>query len=487
MVEGQRTFREYGIAPLDALSLTNGVAKFDHLQHTLPTKFIDYAFSYLDACFPLAAVKSHAIDKGMVQEILLNDEHADKASGYPWCFLGAPTKEQAVKKFPEFAQYEDSVVNCTLKDEIRLVGKDSRLFRPASLHDYYEGLTLFYSITTYMQSLLLTSPIFTRFVHPGVSVSQLFAALQRHGGKLNGADGAQWDAHFPTCVAELLMNWRLRHAPAELHSRIRKYYSNMYYGWTNCAGNLIHLEGQPSGHFLTTIDNSLCQMVCMAYHAWRSGMSISSFHKEVLYFCCGDDLVWSDKSGLFSPAALDGSYSDLGCYLEFQSLESVNLEDLVFVGQTCVIVDNVVRYHGKIERTQATTEYRMKTATPVDYLQKLAMCCINMRFGPTYSWHLSLLYDRFNSYVSQGLITEEDQSVLSAIHIASPDRAASLYDRFETVDFKAPPPFKICYGKCCCCWFTGCTCNCGQSSGAEATRERNAWGRARRSPRDPKF
>lgn len=432
-------------APLDALSVSNGVAKFDHVQMPLDPSFVEYAFAYLDLCFPAIDLFTDTIDHQTATEILLDDDHAEKASGYPWCFLGGPTKSTAVEKFPDFSSYPFSVVNCTLKDEIRPAGKDSRLFRPASLHDYFEGLTLFQRSNVYMQNLLLRCPVFTRFVHPGRHVSLLFALLSEHGGDLYDADGSQWDAHYPVCVAELIMNWRLKHtADPLIRKRIVKYYSAMYYGWTNCFGTLVHLEGQPSGHFLTTIDNSLCQMVCMAFHAWRLGLPLATFQRDVRYFCCGDDLVWSDRTKRFDPRSLHQSYSLLGCYLEFGSLSPRKLTELSFVGQTCVLVDGVIRYHGKVERTLSAVSYHKKTASRLEQLQKIAMCCLNMRFSEIYPELRLLLLTKLSEWEKLGEVNSTLPAVASLLLVSSSDFSARMYDHLETVDIKAKPPFKTC-------------------------------------------
>jgi len=424
-------FSNYQIAPLDRVSLVNGVSKFDHTQQPLDRNFPDYAFSFLDALFPLMSINSGETSVENCMTMMQDEDHSEKASGYPWCFLGCPTKAAAAHKFPDFAQYPDSMLNCTLKDEIRPSGKDARLFRPASLHDYFEGLRLFAQSAAYLQRLNFDTPLFTRFIHPGRDVSQVFARIRQFNGCMYDADGSQWDAHFPIILAELIMNWRLRHAPAELHDRICSYYSKMYYGWTNCAGNVIHLEGQPSGHFLTTIDNSLCQIVLMAYHAWRCRMSLRQFHDEVLFYCCGDDLIWADRSGNFTPRDLHDSYAQLGVYLEFGSFEPREFFDLSFVGQTPVLVDNVLRYHGKVDKNQAATEFFRRTSTLADRIQKLALCCLNMRFGPTFDWHRKVFYD----FVHASQVLDEsilhNRSVQALVALVHPVRSQYQYDRYE--------------------------------------------------------
>lgn len=323
---------DYCRAPLDFLSLSNGVAKFEHAQFAGSLHESRYALAVLDHLFPLLGAVSHLATDDDVS-LLLADK-SDRAAGEPWRPRGADSKGKAIKDFgmaglSDYYERFDSVLSCTLKDELRPVGKDARLFRPQDVSSYIEGARLFHH-----QNLYITrtgkSPVFCRFEIPGQDVCMMFESLRELKGNNFAADGAQWDAHFPLYVAAILCEFRIRAGlPQE---RVRRYYQMMYNGLTQVNAELLNLVGQPSGHFNTSVDNSLGHIVLMAIHACRSGMDVERFLKEVRFYCCGDDLIWSTLSNCFSPLELQRTYNSLGVYLEFQSWESLPVDDLVFVG-----------------------------------------------------------------------------------------------------------------------------------------------------------
>ena len=111
--------------------------------------------------------------------ICLDPDHSSKASGYPWDLIGLPTKADVVAANIDC---DISVVNATLKDEIRLVGKDARLFRMQSTYDYLEGLQLYTSQNEYIMDRLHAAPAFVKYKTPGYDLTLMYTSLHQHGG-----------------------------------------------------------------------------------------------------------------------------------------------------------------------------------------------------------------------------------------------------------------------------------------------------------------
>jgi hypothetical protein len=314
------------------ISLHNGVSKYDHLQHGLSEKEIDFVMMCLEDTFPFLEDHSQLASDPVVLD-LLQEKH-DKAAGDPWRVVGGHNKGQALAKFnleqleTYYATYS-SVISSTLKDELRPVGKDARLFRPQDVSSYIEGIRLFHQQNVYL-SETGRSPVFCRFQVPGLDVVRMFCSLESIKGENFAADGSQWDARFPLVMASLIAEFRIRAGlPRE---RVERYYAMMYNGYTLVIDEVVSLVGQPSGHFNTSIDNSLCHVCLMALHAFRSGWSLEDFRSRLRFYCCGDDLIWSSVDPCFRPEMIQKTYNSLGVYLEFQSFESLPVDQLVFVG-----------------------------------------------------------------------------------------------------------------------------------------------------------
>lgn len=378
---------DFAPAPLDALSLENGVCKYDHPQALVETSFYRYAFAVLDRFFPCLVSHSQLISYEDACEIAKNPDHCNKSSGYPYSFKGAGTKGVALQKFSrEFIETQPCVINATLKDELRKVGADARLFRMQSLHDYLEALQLFSKQNDYLMCSrnLFSTPIFVKYCTPGFDLSRMYNRLRRHGGALHDADAASWDANFPLLLAELICHWRSRDVSPEIRKRMIMYYRKIYNGVTNVGGVTFPLVGQSSGHLLTTLDNSLGNIIAMSYHAYRNNLSVEQFYSDVLFYCCGDDLVWSDRTQLFTPWLLSDSYRELGIYLEFSTWEDQKMEELTFVGTFPIVKGNVVRYYGRVEKLRSSCNFYKRGNSPIDHLAKLVSAAMLVFYHPVF-------------------------------------------------------------------------------------------------------
>lgn len=368
-------------------------------------------------------------------------DHSDKAAGEPWRCRGAQTKKQCLDRFglPQIESYyrdNTSVISSTLKDELRLVGKDARLFRPQDVSSYVEGCRLFYHQNEYLSDPL-RSPIFCRFQIPGQDVVQMFNSLIAQGGCNFAADGSQWDARFPIVVAAIIAQFRIDGGLDR--DRVQRYYSQMYNGYTLVLDELLNLVGQPSGHFNTSIDNSLGHMILMAIHACRCGFTIDRFVKEVKFYCCGDDLVWSTTSPLFYPKSMESSYNSLGVYLEFQSYDSLPVDDLVFVGvRTCYKTfenQNVKLFTLVSDRSFASLHLHKRRTErhPIDKLAKFVSLAI-LWFCDDYRYTLAceMFFQQLARCVAKNQLSTNDVRVEGLASVLNTRRLFRMYMGWET-------------------------------------------------------
>lgn len=429
---------EYSPAPLDETSLWNGVLKFAHPQQLMPSKFTPYAIAVLDHFYPLLASSSTCASNQEIEAKIRDPDHASKISGYPCSELGYPSKLRALEAYgiDGLARMYDCatpVIGATLKDELRPTGKDARFFRPQDVSSYAEGIRLFEHQNEYIAGNLFAHPSFFKFCTPGTDLSFMYKRLFEHRGDLYDADGASWDANFPLAIAEILCYWRSREHEAP--DRVRRYYEAMYNGYTAVGGHLFHLVGQPSGHVLTTTDNCLANIVLMSYHAWRNKLPLEEFLNGVLFYCCGDDLVWSDRTKLFYPEALSESYHELGVYLEFSSLEPVSRFDLTFVSTH----PRVVKINGVPFLSYVYDAHRLKSKgssfksrEPKQILAKIASYCQLSFFDEDlYRYFRDFLLRMHADYVSRSLVAFNDPDVVGAIRATNPEFLRRLYLHLE--------------------------------------------------------
>lgn len=436
----QARFEDFAPAPLDEVSLWNGVAKFDHHQYSITDSEAKYAIAYLESLFPMMSTNSDQLSTEQIRLLCTDPDHAAKTSGFPWNSMGYPTKGACVdalgvEQLLEYFSKYSSVTGATLKAEIRPVGKDARLFRPCDLSSFCEAALLFSRQNDYILNSIHACPVFAKYVTPGDDIPRVYREMRAFDGSCFSADGAQWDAHFAVSVAAVIATWRSQYADEK---RVHRYYRQMYNGYTNAGGHLMHMPGQPSGHFNTTTDNSLGHCVMFAIHAYRNKLSIPMFSSNVLYRCCGDDLLWSDRTGLFYPEALSDTYSSLGMYLEFDSLEPQNVYDLPFVGVQFHDRDvrGVVRkmYAIRGQRAKANFSLRKTSNTDIDELQKYSSLC-QLTYGDeaTYKALKSATEMFVTSAQLRGTLSLTDPFVRGTLAAMQPARLELAYFGFERV------------------------------------------------------
>lgn len=428
----------YAPAPLDMISLKNGARKFVHSQHPLTIDEYNYALTYLHDMFPYLPDHSSLADSDEVELQLL--VHADKSAGVPFLSWGAATKGDAYEKFGvqqihEYYCSNTPIITATLKDELRPIGKDARFFRPQCVAAYSEGVRLFYEQNKYLTETL-ESPVFCRYIIPGPDMTTLFTNLQHFSPNNYAADGSSWDANFQLSVADVICNFRARGMPKENRERVRRYYSLMYNGYTEIHGEIVNIVGNPSGHYNTSVDNALAHMVLMAVTAFRKGLTQSQFRSELLYYACGDDLIWSSRNNVFNPHDLDEVYSSLGVYLEFEFLEPKDVSQLSFCGMSpCVRRYNhvdVPGYYLSRPRAMAALYLHKKKMSPKDVLAKVcSIAQLYFMYKPYFKYTRQLYMELLAKYVSNGEVSPRDVDVLGHIRAMEPIRLIRKYTSWE--------------------------------------------------------
>jgi len=420
----------YPPAPLDLLSLNNGVAKYVHPQQTVDSSFFSYACDVLDYFFPAMVLNSEPLSEEAVREITLDTDHASRACGYPWDTRKVSTKKQAVEQFAaEFRDCPFHFLSGTLKDELRPIGKDARLFRMQPVHDFERAQKMYHNQNEYLASRLFRSPIFVKFCTPGVDLTILYEMLRRFCPDCFDADGSAWDANFQLLVAEIIAFWRGQYLPEGSRKAHKEYYRAIYNGYTIIAGWLLHVIGQASGHLNTTTDNSLGNIIHMSYVAWKNNLSVKEFVSQILFFVCGDDLIWSNRT-VFTAREVGYRYAEMGMYLEFSSLEPSDVLQCTFAGTLPVQRDRI-RYHGRLEKLQASMCYKKKANTVRDVIAKMASLCMLSYYGPLYVTFREMTMAYLSARTKEEPSWLADAAVASYIQCMQPEFLDKLYNSWE--------------------------------------------------------
>jgi len=303
----------------------------------------------------------------------------DKACGLPFCDLYGPTKGDVINAgvtFDElllhFNTYTE-VFSCTLKDEMRLVGKDARLFIPANIACVAVGNYLFGAQNDVFIQHHSTRPIKIGLAQPGLDSFMLWQSLYLHNGSKYAFDGAQNDAHFSVGIAVICREFRKRYLDPSFHSLVDRYYDMHYAGHVVANGVILYLPGQFSGQTLTSSDNSLLTLCGLILNAIRDHVSFAKFLYDV-FGIVGDDLIVSTSTAL-TPFKLAQTWSSFGMYLECQQLEPFNFFDLSFCGMFPKIRDvdggTLLLYHGRIQRTIESVNYVKRSCSNEQRVAKL--------------------------------------------------------------------------------------------------------------------
>lgn len=416
---------EYAPAPLDSVSLFNGVLKFDHEFAVVSDAEIEWVVQELsDMLGPYLSDL----------EVLLPEEAAEllveeTASGIPYSHLYGTRKGDVLKKVPaqrlwmDFLEY-DQVISCTLKDELRPVGKDSRLFRPANVACILAGIMLFEDMNMKLAKARRETPYKIGVATPGLEMVNFWRDCLRFSSCVVSADGSQWDAHFQPWMVRVCCEFRCKYLPlttpyvADVHGAVHRYYSQMYYGWTRVDGQLIRLVGNPSGHFNTASDNTLALIASYLLVARRLHIP----KRDIWLACYGDDSIFSTRNLRFSGRSVREEMVTLGVWLETIGDEYTPRDSLVFIGTHPVMSEYGWVFSYDPEKLAASMWWRKKKASDLDYVRKLVALCVLCRFSPHYKllweWTTKLVSAKWPAYITE-------------LQFGAPNKCVDLYLNLE--------------------------------------------------------
>lgn len=363
----------FGIAPLDMISLMNGLLKWEHPYGTVSHEEFYVTLEWLNAIYgsiihvpqwtPNQALE--AIDK-------------QKSAGYPHSQIYGHTKgdtlqnmnwDQIMSEFLDHLQ----VFVATLKDENRKEGKDARLFVPANIIMVAVGNFLFGAQNEAIMNSHSKGSIKIGMETPGSGAYAFWRELYKAEGTYCHTDGPQNDSHFSPVVAMILRDFRKQHLPDNMTKLVNLYYDMAYRMKTLCRGALIEMIGQPTGHTNTASDNSLGYLTLCILHAVRNRMTFDEF-KTIHLAIMGDDMIWCDPTGLFTPTKMSVTWNSVGMYLESPSDNTV-FWDLQFCGMTPMMRDvegqSYLLYVYQKERLLSSLNLVKKSASPAQRLMKL--------------------------------------------------------------------------------------------------------------------
>lgn len=363
-------------AVMDDIALFNGLLKFDHPQAAITFQDYDFLMQCLEDTFPF--VDSRLVPLEAVSQYIVDDS----ASGFPYASTLGSTKGQILAKFSaeqllhDFMSYSQ-VLSSTLKVELRPFGKQARLFRPSPVSSQVAGIHLFQYQNDSLQNIFQATPIALGFSSPGLDVSSLWQRLKEFGGSYISLDGSQWDAHFPLFMAQIIRDFRKRHLPSLCHSMVDHYYNEMYCGFTIVKGTPMRIYGNPSGHFNTSTDNSLCEFLMMRLMMHKLHVHPSS----TLFFVCGDDLVAATHDPRLTPDNMSAVAVKYGVYYEFLNGSSYSaFDDLVFVGTHPLQTRDGLRYSYDVTKQLSSLHYTTSKASDLDILSKIVSIGCNLYY-----------------------------------------------------------------------------------------------------------
>jgi hypothetical protein len=435
---------DYGVAPLDLDSYYVGLGKFNHgwLIHDWSTIQRGCTLLQKHYSFPFGVSTK-------VEAIEYLDLH--KSAGAPWDqWFSAQDKLDAIagamkmsreecrvrlmpyhpehvffctSVFDYFYDYWRNhvpIFSSTLKDEFRLHQKNARFFIPAPIEMCIVGNFLFGRQNDHMIELgsNLADNVTIGLTIPGVHANQMWRNILIRGEvAAHDYDGAAWDAN---CSMSLLLSVReFRKSYLQgFEDDVDRYYDYAYNRTTRLIdGNLVLLCGMPSGHNLTSTDNSLVQVCCIELLADSIGVP------PPVYYVNGDDLIVSDTSGKFGPEQLVEHYYSFGMCLETDSFDAKKYTDLMYLGMVPVHFDTeVCQYRFRTNRLLASISCQKCGTRPIDYFAKLVSIAALFYYEPFYNQFRQELLKWANNMLRGG-------------HLQRTPAFESLYEQVATSHF----------------------------------------------------
>jgi len=333
----------YVPAPCDATSFYNGCLKYDHDFVCVSDSEVDMLIEWLDVLVrPFWA--GLPVDSYETAETRLDP---DKVAGLPWRLLGMRTKGDVMSSHLPYEIGRSWVASTNLKQELRAVGKDARLFMPEPFEAVLEGTALFTTQNMALRNMGHLLPFITGHKVPGQRFSDLVWALGKFSEFCGHWDIQQFDTRACLWFFYVIMIVRCRYNPHP--ERVREYYRKVYLGFASLSGNVCRVFGQRSGQVLTTDDNGFVSWLLCALTAIRLGWNYHYFVTNVKLMIAGDDGAFSTKDIRFSVSAVNEVAMSIGMYLESPMNFHCNVEDVVFLSGH----PKTLYFEGRLHRTLA--------------------------------------------------------------------------------------------------------------------------------------
>jgi len=389
----------------DKISFLNGIYKFEHVQKTISVREREALRAMLRV--KLGPFLATAYKKLVPFEAIPRWIVDDTSAGF--CFQQAfgTTKGLVLLKttilylWHYFLSFLP-ILSSTLKIELRAFGKDARFFRPSDIASIVAAIHMFGYQNLSLCSAWVKSHICIGMVSPGPDFTLMWRMLRDFGGEYRSFDGVRWDANFPMWAVELICDFRKQFLPQEYSSIVDYYYASMYDGYTNCLGNLVHLTGNPSGHYNTSVDNSILELMNVWLYCYRNNID----EAQVLPFVCGDDLIIATRDFSFTTAGFKESANSAGLFLESIDSEATPFMNCVFCGTHPVQIGNRLLYTYDVDKQLSSLHYTTNKMTVSDYFSKLCSITANLYYSPVYNKlfdYVNVFYAKYLSVSSASL------------------------------------------------------------------------------------
>lgn len=449
-------------APLDYISLHNGVLKFLHDQVLYTDDDWSFCMGELEKEF--GAVMDLGVPITTEAEIIRNIRY-DSAAGYPYCYSCDTQKGPVVEKLGLRQLILDALTNAVIiglseKDELRPRGKDARLFRPAPLCHVVLGIVLFGRQATALAERPSATVSAIGIGVPGIAVTEMWNRIMCKKWVISG-DGARFDASFPLEIARIIAVQRYRHLiqqygqtitlhlddgdlQVNVEEAVRCYYAGAYNGVTNVGGVPVNLIGNPSGHYLTSDDNTRCEFLGVRLAMRQLGVPRELVELKVM----GDDYIIGSNFPIGKRSLIEVG-EQFGFHWELLA-DGVNP---VFIGTEPVrLLDYPYDYGFAFDPRKVLISllYRDKRSSEQDFFMK---CCSICSLIYHTEWYPEV-HEAIARLFAKTTLTEEVSGSYASI---SPYSLNRLYLGSEAVIFSASEPESGAQG----CGFTNYSKSCG--------------------------
>ena len=426
---------DYGPPTFQTECVQKGLTKYDHYWRSIG---IGYYEELLERAWDLVGhVIMRAIPRTFQES--WNNLKLDKSIGQPHQLSVGPFKQQWVDCMTPLSTFLyfcffTCLLNVTKKDEMRTKGKLARIMRPVCVVMAFMGDWLFGGILDEINRSVFQTPSFVGAQIPGSHILELWkrflAFSKREGARLHDTDMQGHDARAALFLWMLTRDILKRGIPKWKHQYVDRYFDMVFYGWTVAEGGVFMIPGQSTGQTLTAFGNTMCLILMMCLHALESHMSHETFKEEVLFFAFGDDMIYGTTSEHFAVERLNATFMKYGMYLETDSLESKQFEDLTFLSS-----HPVWRKHGmykelvyKFNTSKLVSSFHYtRSSDPNINMSRYVSLCLGMWGDQAAFSHWSArVVEWYKQSTSSGTLFDEGSRSLLAL-LTSDKRIRRIY------------------------------------------------------------